>query len=529
MRKISLLVFGLVVVAASASCASEVPRDEALGSSTAALSASARHGQDVWFKATFGGERFFSVLLPGPPFNLRLGLDEVLTSDRSSRFDRYGVLNDPDCTQGDASTGFLDRCADPGSAGVVGIRRFPNPNPGGPPVLIGVACAACHAGLDPTRPPADPNHPTWANILPTIGNQYLDTGKIFAAHLSTHDPRWQVFRSWAPGTVDTTAIESDHINNPGVITPIFDLPDRPFFDFTDDGAPIHVHRAGQGGEDSVGCEKAALRVYFNIGMCAAECMIGHLANGPGGSQTPIDVAQCRRDCADFREAERDVVDLCAFLQTPRPPLLREAPGGDRFIDDSLVHRGKEVFERECAGCHSNGKRGPRDVLTDDEVHPASAIGTHPCRARSTNWQAGHIWAAFSSDEYKARGPGYYKDVSLVALWATAPFFHNNRLGAYSGDPSIAGRVAAYEDAMDKLLNPWRRDFLGSIQVTTDWITISGGLQLPAGTPVALFANLDPANPSRNLCPALVENAGHYYGAGLPPRDKRALTEFLKTR
>ena len=60
----------------------------------------------------------------------------------------------------------------------------------------------------------------------------------------------------------------------------------------------------------------------------------------------------------------------------------------------------------------------------------------------TNWTAGHIWAEFSSDQYKARptgGPGYYRDVPLTAVWATAPFFHNNRLGTYNGDPaSTAG-------------------------------------------------------------------------------------------
>ena len=56
---------------------------------------------------------------------------------------------------------------------------------------------------------------------------------------------------------DTTAIESDHINNPGIITQFFQVPDRPFFDLHDSGLPIHVHRGGQGGEDDAGCEKAA--------------------------------------------------------------------------------------------------------------------------------------------------------------------------------------------------------------------------------------------------------------------------------
>jgi hypothetical protein len=486
-----------------------------------------RHGQEVWFTSTFGGEKFFSLILPGPPFHLPLGFDQLLTSNRETRFRDYGVLNDPDCVQGDASTGFFDRCVDPHSAGVIGIRKFPGPN--GEP-LIGVACAACHAGLDPEHPPADPNHPTWQNIHPTVGNQYLNAGKVFSAHLSPHDPRYQVFQSWAPGTVDTTAIESDHVNNPGIITPIFNVPDRPYFDLTVDGVPVHVHRAGQGGEDDTGCEKAALRVYFNIGMCAQECMVGHLANGPGGTQTPIDQDQCRQTCPEFSQAEQDVVDLCAFLQRTKPPLLRRAEGGERFLDTSVVEAGKRVFEAECASCHSNGQRGRHNVLSDDLIHPVSEIGTNACRALTTNWAAGHIWAAFSSDQYKARptgGPGFYRDVPLLSLWATAPFLHNNRLGRYTGDPSVAGRIAAYEEAMRLLLNPNERTPL--ILLTTDSVDLGPDQVLPPGTPVGLFANADPAHPDVNLCPDLNETEGHTFGAGLSAQEKYALTEWLKTQ
>ena len=53
----------------------------------AATAQQIQHGKDVWFKSTFGGEKFFSVILPAPPFNLPLGLDVVLTSPRDTRFD----------------------------------------------------------------------------------------------------------------------------------------------------------------------------------------------------------------------------------------------------------------------------------------------------------------------------------------------------------------------------------------------------------------------------------------------------------
>jgi hypothetical protein len=217
------------------------------------------------------------------------------------------------------------------------------------------------------------------------------------------------------------------------------------------------------------------------------------------------------------------------MTTTAPPSLAAAPGGSSHIDSRVLVRGKQVFNQNCASCHGGA------ITSDDRIHPAAEIGTNSCRSKTSNWEAGHIWAPFSSDQYKARptgGPGFYRDVPLLGVWATAPFFHNNRLGIYNGDPSVVGRVAAYEEAMGELLNPWTRDILGSIQKTTAPITVSANgltLTLPAGTPVAAFANLDPTNPLNNLCPDFGENQGHYYGAFLLPSDKYALTEYLKTK
>ncbi len=542
MRRASWI--AVVAITAAAGCAGQAGTDDSSSSTTsAALSVDEQAGHDTWFKSTFGGQHFFSQILPGPPFNLALGFDTILTSDRNTRFNTYGVVNDPDCVQGDASSGYLDKCADDAnmfapddingaSAGIVGVRKFYDRASG--KVLVGVSCAGCHAGLDAQNPPANPNHPAWANINATTGNQYLAVGAIFGAHLSPNDPRYQVFHTWAPGTVDTTAIESDGVNNPGIITQFFNLNQRPYFADTENGAPIDpngVHRAGQGGEDDAGCQAAALRVYFNIGMCAGECMVGHLANGPGGTQTPIDQAQCAQICPDFVAAQAAVTNMCKFMATTTPPSLAAAPGGSSYItsDKHVLARGAQVFKQNCASCHSGA------VLSDDNIHPAGDIGTNSCRSKTTNWMTGHIWEQFSSDQYKARptgGPGYYRDVPLIGVWATAPFFHNNRLGIYNGDPSVAGRVAAYEEAMGELLSPLSRNILGSVQTTTAPIQIPtplGNLTLPAGTPVAAFANLDPTNPLHNLCPDFAENQGHYYGAFLLPSDKHALTEWLKTQ
>lgn len=502
MRSFSLVAIMAFVPGATAGCSREAPpvdpACQATQTSSTPLSPAERDGRETWFKATFGGQKMFGLVLPRPPFNLTLGFDAVLTSNRATRFNDWGVVNDPDCTAGDASTHHYDRCADDAqigsyhgaAAGIVGVRKFENPlagQPGQPPFIFGVSCASCHAGFDPEHPPADPNRPAWANIHPTVGNQHIDIGKIFRAHLSPQDPRYQVFQTWAPGTVDTTVIESDHINNPGIITPIFNLDQRPQFHVTLDGNPLTARRTGQGGEDDAGCERAAMRVFFNIGMCAAECMVGHLADGPGGTQTEIDLDACRKICPDLVKAEAAVVDMCKFMETPSPPSLRVAGPQHITSDCSVLARGRKVFEHTCASCHAGA------VTSNDLIHPMDEIGTNTCRARTTNWMEGHIWGPFSSDQYKRRptgGPGFYRNVPLLGIWATAPFFHNDRLGPPNGGPSVGGRVAAYEAAMAELLNPFTRDIAGSVQRTTDRIVIptpAGDVTLPAGTPVAAFS------------------------------------------
>jgi hypothetical protein len=57
----------------------------------------------------------------------------------------------------------------------------------------------------------------------------------------------------------------------------------------------------------------------------------------------------------------------------------------------------------------------------------------------------------------AGGPGYYRPASLISLWATAPFIHNNTLGEYTHDPSIQGRLKAFDDGIDKILWTAKRE------------------------------------------------------------------------
>src|SRR5574337_888826 len=71
-----------------------------------------------------------------------------------------------------------------------------------------------------------------------------------------------------------------------------------------------VHHILKGGEDSIGALEAIQRVYFNIGSCSEQCWVNHLTDlrqldpqQRGFGQTPFNIGQCRRDCANFRAIE----------------------------------------------------------------------------------------------------------------------------------------------------------------------------------------------------------------------------------
>lgn len=465
-------------------------------------------GWDVYFKRTYGNEVFLTQVFPTLPGSFTLGIDQVFTTPRATRFDTWGVLNDPDCTDGDATTDGFDRCDDPNATGVIGIRKTLNPNfpTSGPKWLLGAACATCHAGLSAEHPPADPNVLDWNNIDVMPGNQYLKVGKIFGARLSTHDPRWQVFNSWPPGTLDTTAIWSDGINNPLRIAPITDFDKWPLFQVTDHGVKITTQRQEHSGQDDVGCELRSLRVWLSEGMCARECSLPARA-----ANVPIDINACRSNCAEFRRAESEVGEMCKFLEGWHAP---QVPSN--LVNGSVVNRGRDVFKSKCESCHSG------ELHSDFGLRTATELGVNSCASRTTNWSAGRIWANFSSDTFKARPLGQVRTIELTGVWSQAPLLHNNSVGVAAAGVDAASRVAAFEQSMQALLNPASRP--NKISKTTDFILLNGAI-VPAGFEIWKYANADGLGGNRCIDP--VEDKGHAYGSELSSSDKTALIEYLK--
>lgn len=518
------------------------------------------------------------------------------------------------------------------------------------PYRVGVACGSCHVAPNPDMPPADPNNPRWENLASAIGNQYINEGKVFACNVEKGGFFYEELAAQPRGTSDTSRIATDHINNPNAINPIFLLAERERIATTETLGPHLLASLGQepempvphilkDGADSVGVPGAALRVYVNIGMFSEYWLTRHNRLIGLTPQHPFETEYAHANSVYWQATEQRVGNIAAFFRRLQPFHLADAPGGKEFIttDDAVMTRGKQIFAENCAGCHSS-KQPPAGIdpssaqekawfreavmkpdflkdnfLSNDRRYPLKTIETNSARAFGTNAKAGHIWDNFSSQTYKDlsppdemdfynpfdaanpikfkpkeknTGPGYYRVPSLVSIWSSAPFLHNNSLGKFTGDPSVAGRMSAFNDAAEKLLWPEKRLDKDSIWRTQEDCTLhlrkefvpeplrvlagpDGYLSIgpiPKGTPINLIANLKPgatqlvalavklnealltihthklspedsakellkAVPellAANKCPDFIEDEGHYFGTDLPDADKRALIEYLKT-
>lgn len=331
----------------------------------------------------------------------------------------------------------------------------------------------------------------------------------------------------------------------------------------------------KGTEDSIGALEAIQRVYFNIGSCSEQCWVNHITDlrqadprHRGFGQTPFDVGQCRRDCDNFRAIEDRLQNIADFFMTSRPVDLYRARGLpsrealiaqlDREFGANAVARGKAIFASTCAQCHSS-QPGPwteatdfhatvegqpdlrLDFLSNERPIPVTQVGTSRSRALHSNHMRGHVWEEYGSGTMRARPPvdgiqephdggrGYYRPISLLSVWAFAPFMHNSAIGpevcgtstdplelyrspyvvrgswtrmknpppCVTFDPSVEGRYRLFEASVEELLNPSAR--LPKITLVDQPIIIDGPifpgesqgfeLVIPAGIPAAIPANL----------------------------------------
>jgi hypothetical protein len=550
---------------------------------------------------------------------------EEATEKRSKLFRETGLMNEPGCQfsqQPDSYSGLFLAQPDPRSdqprediygrsSGVVGLRLFKNPefneearknwdvkryfedknyytNPKlVRPYRVGMSCGFCHVAPHPLNPPANPEEPKWENLSSIIGNQYWRTRAIVGSLLTSDNFVYHVLDSQPPGTIDTSLVASDNINNANTINTIFELPERlrragAFLGNTPENTraayenllgtngiklgtnrpeqqssvaiqlpsvlkdvpdpkenPRFVPRVLLDGADSIGAWGALARVYLNIGTYGEQWIQLHNPLIGFVKQKPFKIKDCEENSVYWQVNTIRTVYLAKFFLASTPAMrLKDAPGGPDYLKKDAdgkpagvpwspaLKEGRRVFAQNCIACHSS--RQPDffeqidanelldllhkpahpfytryrewalaavenpvfwkgNFLSTDRRVPVSLIGTNAGRALASNAIAGHMWEDFSSDTYKhlpevgkiqiynpyiplkgdetfndsfpapGGGRGYYRPATLVSIWATAPYLHNNSVGIFNNDPSVKGRMEAFEDGIRKLLVQARKD------------------------------------------------------------------------
>jgi len=431
-----------------------------------ALSTDEVKGRNMWIVWTGGNDRFWDELtnLTFGNFDLLKILSSYpgLKYSRDNRWNYFGLVNEPCLSK---ATGpnpqryglWLDirdpNCpADPfenaekypgvaigargknipaGSyygypTGIVGMRLFPNPDfdeaaakelnaerfYNDPdyylskelvrPYRVGIACGFCHVGPNPEKPPSNPEAPQWENLSSAVGAQYFWVDRIFAWNADQSTFFFQFLHTARPGSLDTSLVSSDNINNPRTMNAVYNLsarlqaakrwghetlgPDnlanKQFNDFLNQGPltqffqppnAVWTPHVLKDGADSVGALGALNRVYLNIGLFSEE-WLRHFNPILGGKPvTPIEITTARANSPYWDATELQTPAMALFLlKASYPHKLKNAPGGAAYLNDPLetVNQGKLVFADNCASCHSS--KAPQPPAA---TNPAACIGS----------------------------------------------------------------------------------------------------------------------------------------------------------
>ena len=420
---------------------------------------------DLWATASYGAVDFLKILSSHP---------NIKRFSRDNRWQYFGLINEPcfekangpnegryglwlDTRRKDCPPDpFEDEQKYPGvkigargigipvgsyygyASGIVGLRLFPNPDfdkeaqkkwdpvryYADPayylnknlvrPYRVGMSCAFCHIGPSPVNPPVDPENPKWENLNSNPGAQYFRASRVFFWDLDEMNFFYQIFHTSRPGTLDTSLIANDYINNPSAINAIYNLGPRlsaalrwnrekltggnlnnkQFNDFPQTAslakffeAPdlVWTTHALKDGADSVGFLGALNRMFISIGLFSEEWLL-HFNPLFGGTRVlPIRIEDGEKNSSYWNATVAQTPDIALFLlKIAKPDLLKDAPGGTQYLttDKTKLSRGKVVFAQFCARCHS------------------SKIPQAPADVDESNWE--QYWAWTKTDDFKAK-------------------------------------------------------------------------------------------------------------------------------
>lgn len=446
-------------------------------------------GRDSWIVWTAGDDRMWDILskksFGALDFLKTISSHPGLKGSRDNRWDDQGLVNEPcfekatgpdpnrfglwlDKRRADCPPDpFEDESKYPGvkygargknipagsfygyATGVVGLRVFPNPDfdekaqkawdaeryYNDPkyyankdlikPYRVGMSCGFCHVGPSPINPPADRNNPKWENLSSTVGAQYFWIDRVFDWDNDKSSFVFQLFHTSRPGTLDTSLVSTDSINNPRTMNAVYLLGQRleeskrwgketlstanqdnrqlndyvasgPLTEYFKTPDTVYTPRVLKDGSDSVGVMGALNRVYLNIGAFSEEWLLHFNALVGGKKVSPIEIKVARENSAYFAATENQTFATAAFFLNPKVTGAHHLSdvvdhSGDKYLtaDKMTIDRGKVVFAETCARCHSSKK-------------PDMAVGLDPTGCNGSGYLDcwNRYWAWTQTTEFK---------------------------------------------------------------------------------------------------------------------------------
>jgi mono/diheme cytochrome c family protein len=374
------------------------------------------------------------------------------------------------------------------SSGVLGLRLFPNPNFDGEarkkwdanryytdvdyysdpklirPFRVGMSCGFCHVSFHPLKPPRDITDPGWENISGNIGAQYLRIRGVFGNLLTPESFVYHVLDSQPPGTVDTSLIPSDNVNNTNAMNSIFNLADRVVVsfknpkekiapasaalpslwsdqDFADhkvpqayldaipelpgsNGNPRNVPRILFDGADSIGAYGALSRVYLNIGSYWEQWIRIHKPLVGFRPQQPFRIDDCKAHSVYWNATQLRVGPMRDYFLRITPPMrLMDAEGSTGRtapIDLAAIRARaqKEGLDHDTLLASERAKR----IDTTKLAH-GRKVFAHNCIVCHSSIQSPERVAAMTAEtaggEFWDHDPGRWLSDEKYRAWAEA--------------------------------------------------------------------------------------------------------------
>ena len=181
------------------------------------------------------------------------------------------------------------------------------------------------------------------------------------------------------------------------------------------------------------------------------------------------------------------------------------------IDTAKAETGKRLYAQHCLDCHADDrfKEGTRSGQLVGTVVPIEAIGTDRQRLDSYTF-------AFASNQYSLYPDSMYRfthfrktqgyaNQPLDGIWARAPYLHNGSV------PTLRALLDAPNDRPARFYRGYDVFDQARVGFVTD-VADENGIRY------FLYDTSLPGN----------GNGGHLYAIDLPPADKDAIVEYLKT-